>query len=179
MWWRAPKASALILNQAILLLYELLLKYRQDNDKAAEEWHEMAKRGTRPLIDQMFNLAEMLMSKSVSDVTYLVDTAWSAFLNQKPTSLKYFPSDAENVEKIVWTWEDCIICSNAHTIFDQEILKDLHLENVATGVFELTTQMCQDHVGNQYRVEIKDTKSQARGDPYCELTLFFHPVEES
>ena len=177
MWWRAPKASALILNQAILLLYELLLKYRQDNDKAAEEWHEMAKRGTRPLLDQMFNLAEILMSKSVPDVTYLVETAWEAFLHQKPTSLKYIPSDDENVEKIVWTWDDCIICSNAHDIFDQETLKDIYLGNIATGVFELTTQMGQDHVGNSYHVEAKNTKSQARGDPYCEVTLFFYPTE--
>jgi hypothetical protein len=117
-----------------------------------------------------------MTSKSIEDIMFLIEFAWYVFLNQKPLSIKYIPPDEEAVAKIIWNWDNCIICTDAQNILEPEIAKHHHLGWLASGVFGTAIQMIQDYVGNSYRIEVEDTKSQARGDPYCEATAYFYPI---
>jgi hypothetical protein len=49
---------------------------------------------------------------------------------------------------------------------------------IGAGIFQVVLQMIQDHVRNAYKVEIKNTKSVAWGDPYCEMTASFTQINK-
>lgn len=178
MWWRAEKANSLVLNGAFLYLYKLFQEVIKDPEKVKEEWFLIGRRGGRAAIDGMFNLVQMMTSKSVEDLTYIIDTAWYVFLGEQISSIKYIPPDDQGIEKIIWTWDNCVMCANIQNEMDPDTLKDVNIEAVAAGVFQVTLEMIQDYVGNSFQVEVKNTKSGAWGDPHCEMTAIFTPINK-
>ena len=177
MWWRAPKSNIIILNGCFIFIPELFYQLTNDYAKANEEWFLVGIKMGRSLLNEMFDLIEIMVSKSVRELTYLVDAAWSTFMGRKPTYIQYFPPDEQGIEKISWAWDECIMCTNAAHLIGAENAKNLHTEALAAGVFQIVFQILMDYVGNSFKVEAKDTQSRARGDPTCELTLFFNPIE--
>ena len=175
-WWKASKANALVMNGTYLFLTQMFYEITNNFEKTNEEWFLFGTKMGRALIDDMFNLAEIMLSKSVPDLIFIIQASWYIFLGQEIISIQYFPPDPDGIEKIVWIWDKCVMCTNAQNKLGPELAKNIRFEACAAGIYQTAIQIFEDHVGNPYNIVVKDTESRARGDPYCELTAFFIPL---
>ena len=176
-WWRFSKGDKLLLNAAYIGFYNLFNNLIKDKTKVDEQWFLVGANAGINLMNEFFNLIDMMVSKSIEDLVYFVDAAWYLEMGSKPTSIKYIKGN-EGIEKLIWTWDNCLMCGNAENLLDKEILKNNQLGALPTGIFKTAFDIILEHVGSSYLVDVEMTQSRSWGDPTCEMTATFTPIEK-
>ena len=148
---------------------------------ALKEFNQMAIRAGHDLMFEWLDTVKMLVSKSLPDLTVVIEAAWYSFLGQEITEITYHATPAP--EHIVWTLDKCILCGGMKNdesllINDTTMGPDYSYGDFASGVFQSALQMLIEYLQLPKVVYVKETKCILRGEQYPEFTAWFYDKKE-
>ena len=175
-WWRFSKGNKLLLNSAYIGFYNLYYKIIKDKKEADEQWFLVGNKAGIKLMSEFSSLIEMMVSKSVKDLVHFIDTSWLLEMGKNPTSIRYM-KDEKGIEKIIWTWDNCVMCTSAKNLLNPQILEKNQLGGLTAGAYKSGLETVQELVGYSYLIDVELTKSRSWGDDTCEMTATFTPIK--
>ncbi|MHA1266828.1 MAG: hypothetical protein ACTSRS_16445 [Candidatus Helarchaeota archaeon] len=184
-YWRNPKKVNLWLLSS--MAYAVTKKYEEifegETGMAVDTFTQHFVNGAKAIMFQMQDRVKILYSKSLEDLEFVAKIALYVILG--PNWKKFFTEPiyipAERTETGIAQFRIkfpiCALCAGITPGKDIDAEK-LHThsygELLASALASLL-QMVQDYVGNDYQIEIKETKCKLRGDPFGEAVMYFHP----
>jgi len=178
LWWRARKTNGLLLNLAIRETLRRLIIVDNTLPLALKDFYEMGVRAGKDLMFEWLDTVKMLVSKSLPDLTVVIEAAWYSFLGQYIEEITYHATPEP--EHIIWTLDKCILCGGMKhdeslQMNDVTMGADYSYGDFASGVFQSAVQMLVDYLEIPRTVIVKETKCILRGEQYPEFTAWFHP----
>ncbi|MBD3227327.1 MAG: hypothetical protein GF329_03990 [Candidatus Lokiarchaeota archaeon] len=185
-WWKANKTSGLMFTVTILECIKTLIEL--NNGDIIEGMRQSSNVGSlvgKEVVSELLGAGEMIFSKRVEDMPYLIKVAWYIFLNDEIEDIEYLPKTAEEPHRVVWKLSDCMFCKyleyETEYNFDQNTLKTketrLTYGSPVTKAVESIINEILDYVESEYRCEVYETKCIQNGDPYPEYTAYYYTRE--
>ena len=184
-YWRKPKKVNLWLISS--MAFAVTKKYEEifegDTGKAVDMFTEHFVSGAKSIMFEMQDRVKILYSKSLEDLEFVSAIAlyvilgpnWSKFFEQPV----YIPAERteSGVAQFRIRWPVCSLCAGIlpGKDLDPSKLKNHKYGELLAAALASLLQMVQDYVGNNYDLEIKETKCMLDGDPYGEGIIYFHP----
>jgi hypothetical protein len=184
-YWSKPKKINLWLLSS--MAYGVTKKYEEifkgETGKAVDTFTQHFVSGAKAIMFQMQDRIKILYSQSLEDLEFVASIALYVILG--PNWKKFFappvfvPADRtdNDIAQFRIKFPICALCAGIKPGIDldpQKMEEHSYGELLAAALAHLL-QMVQDYVGNDYDIEIKETKCKLRGDPYGEAVMFFHP----
>ena len=143
--------------------------------------------GSKAIMFEMQDRIKLLYSKSLKDLEFLAETAlfvilgpdWNTFLSE-PT-LILAEKTKEGITQLRITIPRCALCTGIRPGIDldtEKLRKHTYGELLAAALASLLQQV-QDYVGNEYSLEIKETKCMLLGDTTGEAVVYFYPKDKN
>ena len=188
LYWAFSKKMNLYMLSS--MAFGVTKKYEEifdgDTGKAVDTFTEQFKSGASSIMYELLPRMKIFFSKSLEDQVFFSDVAmyvimgskWKKFMG-KPIFLPAEESD-EGVPELRLSFLQCVLCTGLQPgvdIDDAKLKKNSYGELLMQALVALM-QMIQDYVGNEYKLVVKETKCQLRGDPYGEGVVYFYPKEE-
>jgi hypothetical protein len=160
--------------------------YEGDTGFAVDTFTTHFVNGARSIMFEMQDRIRLLYSKSLKDLEFLAQTAlfvilgpdWNKFLSE-PT---FIPAEKtkEGIPQFRITIPVCALCTGLRPGIDfntAKLRRHTYGELLAAALASLL-QAVQDYVGNDYNLEIKETKCILLGDSQGEAIVYFYPKEK-
>ncbi len=187
-WSKSRKMNLWMLSS---MAYGVTKKYEEiyegDTGLAVDTFTNHFVNGARAIMFEMQDRIRLLYSKSLKDLEFLAKTAlfvilgpdWNKFLSE-PT---FIPAEKtpEGIPQFRITIPVCALCTGLRPGIDLAITKlrkHTYGELLAAALASLL-QAVQDYVGNEYNLEIKETKCILLGDPQGEAIVYFYPKDKN
>ena len=179
---KSDKLNFLIVNLMVKHIQNAYAEIFDDYGKACEEVENLVRSEARNMLVEIMEKPvflgrsmKMLLSKSLDDIAFLASTTFFGMLGKD--FKKFFAEPEFSIYKGVGTltirMNRCPICAGRQV--KQEELGEKTLAGFLAVLFEEIIELEQEYVGNDYRVEAKETKCFMKGDPYGEITIKLYP----
>jgi len=182
-WATSKKMNLWMLSS---MAYCVTKKYEEifegDTGKAVDTFTEQFVHGSSSIMYELLGTMKIFFSKSLDDTEFLAETAlyvilgskWKKFFGQP----RFYKADEtkEGVPQLVLQFSRCVLCTGLHhgEIDPKKLRKNSYGELLARALVSLM-QLIQDYVGNEYTLEVKETKCQLRGDLHGEGITYYYP----
>lgn len=186
-WWRQRKMSALFLSITSMEYTRLLMEIDNVNLEAAlKEFKQIGNIAGQDLMFEYMDTSKILFSKSLEDVPLMVRVSWYISLGEDipAKNFRFIPKGAEGdqYDKVVWTSDHCLFCAcldeGSNLVVNKETLGNESWVNQIGGIIKAAMQIIQEYVGNDYELQVKETKCMQTGDSCQEFTIWFIPKED-
>ncbi|NVM54904.1 MAG: hypothetical protein HWN66_14465 [Candidatus Helarchaeota archaeon] len=183
LWRKQPKLVGLFLSLTYLEDVKMLMDLTDGTlESALEEFYKLGKIAGHDITYEFLDIGKYVFSQSIEDVPTILGTAYYVMTGQKFSSCKFFPADALNPTKIVFTLDQCLFCGGlkkeTSIMVNSETLGRQTWGAVIVGIVEAALETIEEYVGNTLKVEVKETKCIMKGDSYAEFTINLYPIEE-
>jgi hypothetical protein len=157
--------------------------FNGDTGLAVDTFTEQFMNGANSIMYELLPTMKIFFSKSLEDVEFLSGVAMYVILGPKWQNFfgppKFVPANRseERVPKLIITYKCCVLCTGLKPGVDidpAKLRRNSYGELLARALVSLM-QLIQDYVGNEYTLEVKETKCRLRGDPYGECLIYFFP----
>lgn len=181
LWWRQPKLSGLIFSLTYLEDVKMLMDLTDGTlETALTEFHRLGKLAGHDITYEFLDIGKYVFSKSLEDLPMIIETSYYVMTGQRFSSCKYYPPDDQvPIPRVIFTLDRCMFCAGLKEEKSIEVNKETTgiqtWGSVMAGVVEAAVETIEEYVGNELRVEVKETKCIMRGDPYAEFTIFLYP----
>jgi len=187
-YWKVSKKMNLFMLSS--MAYGVTKKYEEifkgDTGMAVDTFTEQFVNGANSIMYELLPQMNFFFSKSLEDVAFLADVAmfvilgskWKKFFGQ-PIFVPAEKSE-EGVPKLIIRFVRCVLCTGlkpGKDIDQSKLRKNTYGELLARALVSLM-QLIQDYVGNEYTLEVKETKCRLRGDSYGEGVVYFYPKKK-
>jgi hypothetical protein len=161
--------------------------FEGDTGLAVDTFTEQFVNGANSIMYELLPKMRFFFSKSLDDVAFLADVAMYVVLGPKWKrffSKPFFtPADQseEGVPKLTFVFQRCVLCTGltpGRDIDPTKLRRNSYGELLARAITSLM-QLIQDYVGNEYTLEVKETKCMLRGDLYGEGVVYFFPKKKA
>ncbi len=184
-YWRKPKKINLWLLSS--MAYGVTKKYEEifegDTGKAVDTFTKHFINGAKAIMFEMQDRIKILYSKSLKDLEFISQIAlyvilgpdWDKLFN--PPTLIPAEQTEHGIPQLRIRYPVCALCTGIRpgADIDPAKLKDHNYGELLAAALASLLQLVQDYVGNDYVIDIKETKCMLRGDPYGEATIYFNP----
>ncbi|MHA1379091.1 MAG: hypothetical protein ACTSRG_11980 [Candidatus Helarchaeota archaeon] len=185
--WKKKKMNSLFLSITILEYCRILAEFVHDGnlESALEDFHEMGKIAGDDLLLENLGAAKLLFSKDIEDSPLMMRVASYLALGEDipDRNIQFVPknTDGDKYDRIIWSYDRCIFCAGLdkekELVINKETMGNQTWGCQVAGIFEALMDRIQKYVGNNYKIECKETKCIMKGDTYNEYTMWFIPLE--
>ncbi len=171
------------------MAYGVTKKYEEifqgDIGLAVDTFTEQFVNGANSIMYELLPRMKFFFSKSLEDVEFLSDVAmyvilgakWKKFFGQ-PIFVPAEKSE-EGVPKLIIRFVRCVLCTGLKPVeLDQSKLRKNSYGELLSRALVALMQLIQDYVGNEYTLEVKETKCRLRGDYYGEGVVYYFTKEK-
>jgi len=188
-YWRKPKKVNLWLISS--MAYAVTKKYEEifegDTGAAVDKFTEHFVNGAKSIMFEMQERVKLLYSKSLEDLEFVATIALYVILGPNWNKMfeppVFIPADRteSGLAQFRVRWPVCALCAGIlpGVDLDTEKMQDHNYGELLAAALASLLQMVQDYVGNDYTIDIKETKCLLRGDPYGEAIMNFNPSNPS
>jgi len=187
-WQISDKMNLFMLSS---MAYGVTKKYEEifggNTGLAVDTFTEQFVNGASSIMYELLPQMKFFFSKSLEDVEFLSDVAMYVILGSKWRKFFgkpiFIPADKseEGVPKLVLRFVRCVLCTGLKPGIDidqAKLKRNSYGELLARALVSLM-QLIQDYVGNEYTLEVKETKCRLRGDLYGEGVVYFLPKKKA
>jgi len=188
LYWRISKKMNLFMLSS--MAYGVTKKYEEifegDTGMAIDTFTEQFVNGANSIMYELLPRMKFFFSKSLEDVEFLSDVAmyvilgakWKKFFGQPI----FIPAEKaeDHIPKLIIRFVRCVLCTGLRPgkdIDQAKLRKNSYGELLSRALVSLM-QLIQDYVGNEYTLEVKETKCQLRGDSYGEGIVYYLPKKK-
>jgi hypothetical protein len=188
-YWRFSKKMNLWMLSSIA--FAVTKKYEEifdgDTGHAVDTFTEQFVNGASSIMYELLPRMKMFFSRSLEDLEFLADVAlyvimgpkWKKFFG-KPQFVSADEAE-DGVPKLIMRYVRCVLCTGLIPGVDidhTKLKRNSYGELLARALVALM-QMIQDYVGNEYRLDVKETKCRLRGDTWGEGVVYFYPKDDT